>query len=244
MQPVVKETLQGSKDFTGRGFFARCLFVDTRTTEIPLCNDLDQPCPALWESYKAGMNKLLTARLSKVPTELVCTDHGRERLNEIHNEESQFRNSVLRQYRDCFGRQREIAIKLYMLLYALEVAFTDTHVETEFCTERLAKAFRLSKWFHEEMAGMVLKDGMIGHRRFLQRVTDILRSYKHTMLSLGDLQDLGINYDRFQTLWSIFPDSFVVWKSLAVAGRPAIFVALKGHNCDATRTTSTNPWVT
>ena len=229
MQPVVKETLQGSKDFTGRGFFARCLFVDTRTTEIPLCNDLDQPCPALWESYKAGMNKLLTARLSKVPTELVCTDHGRERLNEIHNEESQFRNSVLRQYRDCFGRQREIAIKLYMLLYALETAFTDTPVETDFSIERLDKAFRLSKWFHEEMAGMVLKDGMIGHRRFLQRVTDILGSYKHTMLSQGDLQDLGISYDRFQTLWSIFPDSFVVWKSLTVAGRPGIFIAIRSQ---------------
>ena len=229
MQPVVKETLQGSKDFTGRGFFARCLFVDTRTTEIPLCNDLDQPCPTLWESYKAGMNKLLTARLSKVPTELVCTDHGRERLNEIHNEESQFRNSVLRTYRDCFGRQREIAIKLYMLLYALETAFTDTPVETDFSIERLDQAFRLSKWFHEEMAGMVLKDGMIGHRRFLQRVTDILRSYKHTMLSQGDLQDLGISYDRFQTLWSIFPDSFVVWKSLTLQGRPTIFIAARSE---------------
>jgi len=226
MQPVVKETLQGSKDFTGRGFFARCLFVDTRTTEIPLCNDLDQPCPVLWESYKAGMNKLLAARLAKVPTELVCTDHGRERLNEIHNEESQFRNSVLRQYRDCFGRQREIAIKLYMLLYALETAFTDTPVETDFSIERLDKAFRLSKWFHEEMAGMVLKDGMIGHKRFLQRVTDILGSYKHTMLSQGDLQDLGISYDRFQTLWSIFPDSFIVWKSLTLQGRPTIFIAV------------------
>ena len=229
MQPVVKETLQNSKDFTGRGFFARCLFVDTRTTEIPLCNDLDQPCPALWESYKAGMNKLLAARLAKVHTELVCTDHGRERLNEIHNEESQFRNSVLRQYRDCFGRQREIAIKLYMLLYALETAFTDTPVETEFSIERLDKAFRLSKWFHEEMAGMVLKDGMIGHRRFLEKVTDILRSYKHTMLSQGDLQDLGISYDRFQTLWSIFPDSFIVWKSLTVQGRPTIFIAARSE---------------
>jgi hypothetical protein len=175
------------------------------------------------------MNKLLAARLAKVPTELVCTDHGRERLNEIHNEESQFRNSVLRQYRDCFGRQREIAIKLYMLLYALETAFTDTPVETEFSIERLDKAFRLSKWFHEEMAGMVLKDGMIGHRRFLEKVTDILRSYKHTMLSQGDLQDLGISYDRFQTLWSIFPDSFIVWKSLTVQGRPTIFIAARSE---------------
>ena len=138
-----------------------------------------------------------------------------------------FRNSVLRQYRDCFGRQREIAIKLYMLLYALESAFTDTPVETNFSVERLDKAFRLSKWFHEEMAGMVLKDGMIGHRRFLQRVTDILSSYKHTMLSQGDLQDLGISYDRFQTLWSIFPDSFVVWKSLTLQGRPTIFIAVR-----------------
>jgi hypothetical protein len=228
MQPVVKETLQGSKDFTGRGFFARCLFVDTRTTEIPLCNDLDQPCPTLWESYKAGINKLLAARLSKVHTELVCTDHGRERLNEIHNEESQFRNSVLRQYRDCFGRQREIAIKLYMLLYALETAFTDTPVETEFSIERLDKAFRLSKWFHEEMAGMVLKDGMIGHRRLLQKVTDLLKSYQHCMLSQGDLKDLGISFDRFQTLWSIFPDSFVVWKSLTVQGRPTTFIGTAG----------------
>ena len=74
---------------------------------------------------------------------------------------------------------------------------------------------------------MVLKDGMIGHRRFLQRVTDILSSYKHTMLSQGDLQDLGISYDRFQTLWSIFPDSFVVWKSLTLQGRPTIFIAVR-----------------
>jgi hypothetical protein len=79
------------------------------------------------------------------------------------------------------------------------------------------------------MAGMVLKDGMIGHRRFLQRVTDILGSYKHTMLSQGDLQDLGISYDRFQTLWSIFPDSFVVWKSLTVQGRPTVFIAARSE---------------
>jgi len=226
MQPVVKETLQSSKDFTGRGFFARCLFVDTRTTEIPICNDLDQPCPALWEIYKAGMAKLLAARLANISIELTCTDEGRKRLNEIHNEESQFRNSVLRQYRDCFGRQREIGIKLYMLLYALEVAFTDTTVETDFSIERLEKAFRLSKWFHEEMAGMVLKDGMIGHRRLLQRLADILKSYQHSMLSQGDLKDRGVSYDQFQTLWSIFPNSFVVWKSLTVQGRPTIFIAV------------------
>jgi len=228
MQPVVKETLQKSKDFTGRGFFARCLFVDTRTTEIPLCNDLDQPCPLLWESYKMGMNKLLATRLANFPTELLCTDEGRARLNEIHNEESQFRNSVLRQYRDCFGRQREIAIKLYMLLYALEVAFTDTPIKTEFSIQRLEKAFRLSKWFHEEMAGMVLKDGMVSHRRFLERLTEFLQSYQHTMLSQGVLKDHNISYDRFQTLWSIFPDSFVVWRSLTVQGRPTTFIGTAG----------------
>jgi hypothetical protein len=189
------------------------------------------------------MDKLLATRLANISIDLTCTDEGRKRLNEIHNEESQFRNSVLRQYRDCFGRQREIGIKLYMLLYALEAAFTDTTVETDFSIERLEKAFRLSKWFHEEMAGMVLKDGMIGHRRLLQKLTDILKSYQHSMLSQGDLKDRGVSYDQFQTLWSLFPDYFVVWKSLAVTGRPAIFIALKGQNDDVSRTTSSTPWV-
>jgi hypothetical protein len=49
------------------------------------------------------------------------------------------------------------------------------------------------------------------------------------MLSQGDLQDLGISYDRFQTLWSIFPDAFVVWKSLTVQGRPTIFIAARSE---------------
>ena len=229
MQPIIKETLQNSKDFTGRGFFARCLFVDTRATEIPLSNNLDQPCPLLWESYQTGMNKLLDARLAKVTTELECTNEGRERLNAIDIQESQFRNSVLRQYRDCFGRQREIAIKLYICLYALEAAFTDITVETAFCSERLAKAFRLSKWFHEEMAGMVLKDGMASHRRDLEKLTNLLKSYPHSMLSQGALKDRNVSWDHFQTLWSIFPDSFVVWKSLTVQGRPTIFIAARSE---------------
>ena len=54
----------------------------------------------------------------------------------------------------------------------------------------------------------------------------LVGSYKHSMLSQGDLQDLGISYDRFQTLWSIFPDSFIVWKSLTLQGRPTIFIAV------------------
>jgi hypothetical protein len=175
------------------------------------------------------MNKLLDARLAKVTTELECTNEGRERLNAIDIQESQFRNSVLRQYRDCFGRQREIAIKLYICLYALEAAFTDITVETAFCSERLAKAFRLSKWFHEEMAGMVLKDGMASHRRDLEKLTNLLKNYPHSMLSQGALKDRNVSWDHFQTLWSIFPESFVVWKSLTVQGRPTIFIAARSE---------------
>jgi len=49
------------------------------------------------------------------------------------------------------------------------------------------------------------------------------------LLSQGVLKDHNISYDRFQTLWSIFPDSFVVWKSLTVQGRPTIFIAARSE---------------
>ena len=75
---------------------------------------------------------------------------------------------------------------------------------------------------------MVLKDGMVSHRRFLERLTEFLRSYQHAMLSQGVLEDHNISYDRFQTLWSIFPDAFVVWKSLTVQGRPTTFIGTAG----------------
>lgn len=228
MQPVVKETLQDSKDFTGRGFFARCLFVDSRSTEIPMCDDLDQPCSNLWNTYKAGMQMLLAARLGNNPTELTCSDEGRRMLNDLHNEENQFRNSVLRQYRDCFGRQREMAIKLYMLLYALEVAFSCNPIDTGFSVERLQRAFRLSKWFHEEMAGMVIKDSGANQKRLLQKITELLISYPNGMLSLGALREHYISADCFQTIWSLFPDHFVVWKSLPATGRPTVFIAARG----------------
>lgn len=226
MQPVVKETLQQSKDFTGRGFFARCLFVDSRNTEIPMCNDLDQPCPNLWEKYKAGMQKLLEVRLAKVLVELACAEDGRERLNALHNEENQFRNSILRQFRDCFGRQREMAIKLYIGLYGLDWAFSDGAVDTAFCRERLDRAIRLSRWFHEEMAGMVVKDNVAKQKRLLYRTTEIIKSYPHEMISQGALTEHGITPDRFQTLWSLFPNQFVVWKSISSTGRPTIFIGL------------------
>jgi len=48
----------------------------------------------------------------------------------------------------------------------------------------------------------------------------------HLLLSQGVLKDHNISYDRFQTLWSIFPDSFVVWKSLTVQERPTVFIGL------------------
>jgi len=51
----------------------------------------------------------------------------------------------------------------------------------------------------------------------------------HLLLFKGVLKDHSISFDRFQTLWSIFPDSFVVWKSLTIQGRPTILIAARGE---------------
>ena len=75
---------------------------------------------------------------------------------------------------------------------------------------------------------MVLKDGMASHRRDLEKLTNLLKSYPHSMLSQGALKDRNVSWDHFQTLWSIFPDSFVVWKSLTVQGRPTTFIGTAG----------------
>ena len=64
MQPAVKQKLQGSKDAKGRGFFARCLFVDSRNTEIPTSDDLSEPSEKNWEAYAAGLNALMDFRFS------------------------------------------------------------------------------------------------------------------------------------------------------------------------------------
>ena len=227
MQPVVKEKLQSSKDFSGRGFFARSLFVDTKSTEIPMSEELSKPSDDLWDIYNRGMSALLERRTLRSSVELECTKQGRERLNDIHNEESQFRNSVLRTYKDCFGRHREHAIKLYILLYALDLAFVDPSSSAAFSLERLEKAIRLAKWFHEELAGMLLKDGIYKNRKTKDELITTLNSYKYHMLSQGELNECGINFDRFQTIWSLFPESFVVWKSQAAAGRHTVFIGTK-----------------
>ena len=51
----------------------------------------------------------------------------------------------------------------------------------------------------------------------------------HLLLFKGVLKDHNISYDRFQTLWLIFPDSFVVWKSLTIQGSATIFIAARGE---------------
>jgi hypothetical protein len=224
MQPVVKQKLQASKDASGRGFFARCLFVDARNTEIPTSDDLSEPSKKAWEAYAAGLNALMDSRISGKQEVLVCDQEGRKTLNEIHNDEVHFRNSVLRQWKDCFGRQREHTIKIYILLYAMDKVFLDHEVSTSFCPQRLKRAIRLAKWFHEELAGMLAAD--LGHRSkdTLDRITSWIKGFKNAMVSQADLTDNKIGMDKLRTIWSLYPNRFVGWRSFSERGRPATYI--------------------
>ena len=228
MQPAVKQKLQGSKDAKGRGFFARCLFVDARNTEIPTSDDLSEPSKKNWEAYAAALNDLMDFRFSGKLEILSCDHDGRKTLNEINNKEVHFRNSVLRQWKDCFGRQREHTIKIYILLYAMEKAFTDQVVSTAFCPERLKRAIRLANWFHEELAGMLAADLGYRSKGTLDRIINWIKSFKGGMVSQADITDNKIGIDRLQTVWSLYPASFVGWKSFSDRGRPAMYIGATG----------------
>jgi hypothetical protein len=223
MQPVVKQKLQSSKEASGRGFFARCLFVDAKNTEIPTSDDLSEPCQKDWEAYKKGIEALLEFRGIGKPEVLLCDDEGRKFLNEINNEEVHFRNSLLRQWRDCFGRQREHTIKIYILLYALDKAFTEQEVSQAFCLQRVQRAIALAKWFHEELAGMLTADTGYRSRGALDRIINWINSCRGSMVSQGDINENGIGIDKFRTIWSLFPDQLLGWKSFSERGRPTLF---------------------
>jgi energy-coupling factor transporter ATP-binding protein EcfA2 len=223
MQPVVKQRLQSSREASGRGFFARCLFVDAKNTEIPTSDDLSEPCQKDWEAYKKGIEALLEFRGVGKPEVLPCDDDGRKLLNEINNEEVHFRNSLLRQWRDCFGRQREHAIKIYILIYALDKAFADQEVSQTFCLHRLKRAICLAKWFHEELAGMLTADTGYRSRGALDRILNWINSCRGSMVSQGDINENRIGIDKFRTIWSLFPDQLLGWKSFSERGRPTLF---------------------
>jgi len=228
MQPLVKQKLQASKEASGRGFFARCLFVDARNTEIPISDDLSEPSKQDWDTYTLGLKGLMDARFTGSPTVLTCDNDGKRALNEINNEEVHFRNSLLRQWKDCFGRQREHTIKIYILLYAMEKVFLDPEVSQAFCPERLQRAIRLTKWFHEELAGMLAADLGYRSKGTLDRIISWIKSFKGAMVSQADITDNKIGIDRLQTVWSLYPASFVGWKSFSDRGRPAMYIGATG----------------
>ena len=224
MQPLVKQKLQSSKEASGRGFFARCLFVDAKNTEIPTSDDLSEPSKIDWDTYEVGLKQLLEFRGAEKPEVLVCNNEGRKTLNEIHNDEVHFRNSVLRQWKDCFGRHREHTIKIYILLYAMDKVFSDNETSHAFCVQRLQRAIRLAKWFHEELAGMLSSDASYRSRSYLDRIIGWISSCKGSMVSQGDINQNGIGIDKLRTIWSFFPDQLVGWKSFSEKGRPTVFI--------------------
>jgi hypothetical protein len=224
MQPVVKEKLQASKEAIGRGFFARCLFVDARNTEIPIPDVIQEPCKEDWLAYQQGIEKLLDFRFTGAPRVLICDKEAQERLNQIEVEETHFRNSVLRQWKDFFGRQREHIIKHYINLYGMEMVFSVEGFDPGFCERRLEKAIRLGKWFHEELAGMVRLDTGRSSREALEKVEDWMNGYKESVVTEGLIKDRGIGLDKFRTLWSLYPKAFVGWKEYKDHGRPAIWI--------------------
>ncbi|NBT60064.1 DUF3987 domain-containing protein, partial [bacterium] len=67
MQPIVQQKLHSSKEASGRGFFARCLFVDAKNTEIPTSDSLSTPCQEDWALYKKGLEQLLDFRMKNEP---------------------------------------------------------------------------------------------------------------------------------------------------------------------------------
>lgn len=224
MQPVVKQKFQSCKEASARGFLARCLLVDARNTEIPTPDAIHEPCREDWKSYHEGIQRLIDLRLTEKPVILTCDQEAQKRLLDIHIEETHFRNSVLRQWKDFFGRQREHIIKHYIILYGLEMAFAGEQFNPDFCKYRLEKAILLGKWFHEELAGMVRLDTGYSSKEALTRVTEWINSYKYSMISQGYIKDRCISIDKFRTLWSLHPEAFVAWKQYSDHGRPTVFV--------------------
>jgi hypothetical protein len=224
MQPVVKQKLQSCKEAGARGFLARCLLVDARNTEIPTPDEIYEPCKEDWLAYNQGIQKLLDFRLTEKPKSLDCDTAAQKRLLGIHIEETHFRNSILRQWKDFFGRQREHIIKHYVNLYGMEMVFAEGDFNPGFCTQRLEKAIRLGKWFHEELAGMVRLDTGHGSKEALSRVTEWINSFKDSMISQGYIKDRCISIDKFRTLWSLHPGAFVAWKQFNDYGRPTVIV--------------------
>jgi hypothetical protein len=228
MQPIVQQKLHSSKEASGRGFFARCLFVDAKNTEIPTSDSLSTPCQEDWALYKGGLEQLLDFRMKNEPEVLDCDDECRKILNEVNNEEVHFRNSLLRQWKDCFGRQREHTIKIYILLYAMDKVFGGPDFLPGFCKERLKRAIRLAKWFHEELAGMLSANSGYRSRNALDRIISWINSCTHSMVSQGEVNENGIGIDKLRTIWSLYPDLLVGWKSYSERGRPTVYIGSVG----------------
>ena len=106
----------------------------------------------------------------------------------------------------------------------MDKVFLDHEVSTSFCPQRLKRAIRLAKWFHEELAGMPAAD--LGHRSkdTLDRITSWIKGFKNAMVSQADLTDNKIGMDKLRTIWSLYPNRFVGWRSFSERGRPATYI--------------------
>jgi len=82
----------------------------------------------------------------------------------------------------------------------------------------------LAKWFHEELAGMLTADTGHRSRGALDRVINWINSCRNAMVSQGNINENGIGNDRLRTIWSLYPDLLVGWKSFSERGRPNVFI--------------------
>ena len=106
----------------------------------------------------------------------------------------------------------------------MDKAFADQAVSNAFCPERLKRAIRLANWFHEELAGMLAADLGYRSRGTLERIINWIKGFKGAMVSQGDITDNNIGIDRLRTIWSLYPNYFVGWKSFSDRGRPAMYM--------------------